>query len=160
MISDSGSPPAGGELVAPLPAGQNVGKIAGLSGQVMVERANIFIAHPSLGELTFEGDILRTGQDGEVSAQFVDGTYVALTPDESIVLEGFAYEPHNIAGSVSFRALKGHFAFFGGEIAKRGRFIVHTPKAQIRNTGAAGFGVFAFAFFWRWLTRLAPTAKK
>src|SRR6185312_4553339 len=75
-----------------------------------------------------------------------DGTCITLTPDAEIALEGFSYSAEGGEPSACFRTVKGRFAFLGGEIARRGRFVVDTPKSQIRNTGAAGLGVFAFAF--------------
>ena len=117
-----------------------------MSGRVTINRADTFISQPSPGELLYQGDLIVAGVDGEVSILCVDGTCIALTPASTVELEGFSYEPGAIDASACFRAVKGRFAFLGGEIARRGRFIVDTPKAKIRNTGAAGLGAFAFAF--------------
>src|SRR5665213_666817 len=133
MGRNSDGVPVGGEsILYGLKGGNAVGKIAGLSGRVTIERGRDIIAEPVCGELVFQGDVVLTGSDGEVSLLFVDGTCISLTADAAIALDGFSYDADNVAPSACFRTIKGRFAFLGGEIARRGRFVVETQKAQIR----------------------------
>src|SRR5665213_1290344 len=133
MLFGADDPPAGGELLfSGGMAGKAIGNIASLSGHVTIKRGQNIIAEPVCGELVCQGDVVLTGSDGEVSLLFVDGTCIGLTADAAIALDGFSYDADNVAPSACFRTIKGRFAFLGGEIARRGRFVVETQKAQIR----------------------------
>ena len=125
-----------------------IGKLQTVAGLVTVTRANVVIAQPAVGDLVYEGDLIKTGIDGLIAISFVDGTRFHLYASAHIVLDEFICGEEKSPDSALFRIVKGVFGFIGGKVAANGRLIIDTPVARIQSTApAAGIGSLAFSIF-------------
>jgi hypothetical protein len=131
------------------PAVQNVasspiGKVVAATGSVTIEHVNAVAVQASLpgqagqtkvGDLVYQGDVVRTGSDGRVSINFADDTSFNLSNNASMTLDEFVYDPNGKSNSTLFNLSKGAFTFVAGKIAKNGDMKVETPVATMGIRG-------------------------
>ena len=123
-----------------------IGKIETAIGSVTIARTNADVAHPAVGDLVYEGDLIETGIDGLVGIVFVDGTTFHLHASARMVLNEFIYGAEKSSNSALLQVTKGLFSFLAGKVATTGRLIIDTPLGKIRSTApAAGIGSLAFS---------------
>ena len=84
-----------------------------------------------VGDLVYQGDVVRTGADGRVSINFADGTSFNLSNNANMALNEFVYDPNGKSNSTLFNLSKGAFTFVAGKIAKTGDMKVDTPVATM-----------------------------
>ena len=131
------------------PAVQNVastaiGKVVTATGSVTIEHVNAVIVQANLpsqagqtkvGDLVYQGDVVRTGADGRVSINFTDGTSFNLSNNANMTLNEFVYDPNGKSNSTLFNLSKGTFTFVAGKIAKTGDMKIDTPVATMGIRG-------------------------
>jgi hypothetical protein len=131
------------------PAGQNgasssIGKVVAATGSVTIEHVNAVAVQANLssqasqtkvGDLVYQGDVVRTGADGRVSISFADDTSFNLSKNASMTLDEFVYDPNGKSNSTVFNLSKGAFTFVAGKIAKSGDMKVETPVATMGIRG-------------------------
>ncbi len=104
------------------------------------------------------GDLVTTGADSAVRAQFADGTLFSLGANARATIDGFAYDAAKPASSVSLSFLRGAFRFVSGKPthANPGQPAIRTPVAAIGIRGTIVTGVIgpeALAYY----RRIDPT---
>ena len=131
------------------PAVQNaasspIGKVIAATGSVTIEHVNAVIVQANLpsqagqtkvGDLVYQGDVVRTGADGRVSINFADGTSFNLSNNANMALNEFVYDPNGKSNSTLFNLSKGTFTFVAGKIAKTGDMKIDTPVATMGIRG-------------------------
>ena len=88
-----------------------------------------------VGDLVYQGDVVRTGADGRVSINFTDGTSFNLTNNANMTLNEFVYDPNGKSNSTLFNLSKGTFTFVAGKVAKTGDMKITTPVATMGIRG-------------------------
>ena len=141
--------PAQAQSGAAQPAVQDValnpiGKVVAATGSVTIEHVNAVVVQAKLpsqagetkvGDLVYQGDVVRTGADGRVSINFTDGTSFNLTNNANMTLNEFVYDPNGKSNSTLFNLSKGTFTFVAGKIAKTGDMKIDTPVATMGIRG-------------------------
>jgi hypothetical protein len=131
------------------PAVQNavsspIGKVIAATGSVTIEHVNAVAVQAALpsqagqtkvGDLVYQGDVVRTGSDGRVSITFADDTSFNLSKNARMTLDEFVYDPNGKSNSTVFNLSKGAFTFVAGKIAKNGDMKVETPAATMGIRG-------------------------
>jgi hypothetical protein len=131
------------------PAVQNaasspIGKVIAATGSVTIEHVNAVIVQANLpsqagqtkvGDLVYQGDVVRTGADGKATINFADGTSFNLSNNANMELNEFVYDPNGKSNSTLFNLSKGAFTFVAGKIAKTGDMKIDTPVATMGIRG-------------------------
>ena len=121
-----------------------IGKVVAATGSVTIEHVNAVVVQAKLpsqageakvGDLVYQGDVVRTGADGRVSINFTDGTSFNLTNNANMTLNEFVYDPNGKSNSTLFNLSKGTFTFVAGKIAKTGDMKIETPAATMGIRG-------------------------
>jgi hypothetical protein len=121
-----------------------IGKVVTATGSVTVEHVNTVVVQANLasrtgetkvGDLVYQGDVVRTGADGRVSINFTDGTSFNLSNNANMALNEFVYDPNGKSNSTLFNLTKGTFTFVAGKIAKTGDMKIDTPVATLGIRG-------------------------
>ena len=124
-------------------ASKPIGKVVTVTGSVTIEHVNAAVVQASLGgqiaskvgDLVYQGDVVRTGADGLVSMNFADGTSFNLSKNANMTLNEFVYDPNGKSNSTLFNLSKGTFTFVAGKIAKTGDMKIDTPVATMGIRG-------------------------
>ncbi len=118
-----------------------IGKVVAATGSVTIEHVNAVVvqatlasqaAETKIGDLVYQGDVVRTGADGRVSINFTDGTSFNLTNNANMTLNEFVYDPNGKSNSTLFNLSKGTFTFVAGMTAKTGDMKIENSR---RNHG-------------------------
>jgi hypothetical protein len=121
-----------------------IGKVVTATGSVAIDHAGAVIvqanvpdqaAQTKVGDLVYLGDVVRTGADGRVGINFVDGTSFNLTSNAQMVLDEFVYDPNGKSNTTTFNLTKGTFTFVAGAVAKTGDMKIETPVATMGIRG-------------------------
>lgn len=125
-------------LLAPvLATGQTAppaGRIKVATGTVSVVRGGQAVGAVPGAEIV-EGDILRTGIDGRLSAMLKDESRVSLGPNSELALTRFAYAPSDAQLGLGLRLTRGVLSYVSGLIAKL------APEAVRLQTPTSVIGV-------------------
>ena len=125
-------------------ASNPIGKVVAATGSVTIEHVNAVMVQANLpsqagqtkvGDLVYQGDVVRTGADGRVSINFTDGTSFNLSNNANMALNEFVYDPNGKSNSTLFNLSKGTFTFVAGKIAKTGDMKIETPVATMGIRG-------------------------
>jgi len=125
-------------------ASNPIGKVIAATGSVTIEHVNAVVVQANLpsqasqtkvGDLVYQGDLVRTGADGRVSINFTDGTSFNLSNNANMALNEFVYDPNGKSNSTLFNLTKGTFTFVAGNIAKTGDMKIDTPVATMGIRG-------------------------
>jgi hypothetical protein len=110
------------------------GRIKTVSGSAFVLRNSVLIpAQP--GQVVYEADAIRTGEDGSVGVTLTDDTRLALGPASEMRLERFVYAPGTGNFGLVLKFVRGVTAYVSGRMAKL------APDAIRLETPAAIVGV-------------------
>src|SRR5947207_7347262 len=121
-----------------------IGKVVTATGSITIEHVNPVVVQANLpsqagrtkvGDLVYQGDVVRTGADGRVSINFTDDTSFNLSSNASMTLNEFVYDPNGKSNSTLFNLSKGTFTFIAGKIAKTGDMKIDTPAATMGIRG-------------------------
>lgn len=123
-------------------AAMPIGKVVALKGSVTVEHTSVVAVQVNLqrgetkiGDSVYQGDIVQSGADGQVSINFTDGTSFNLASNAKMTLDEFVYDPKGKSNSTLINLSKGAFTFVAGQIAKTGSMKVDTPVATMGIRG-------------------------
>jgi hypothetical protein len=136
-----------------------VGKVVAATGSVSIERASAVVVQANVagqadqtkvGDLVYQGDVIKTGADGRIGINFADGSSFNLSGNARMALDEFVYDPNGKSNSSFFSLTNGTMTFVAGSIAKAGDMKVDTPVAtmgirgttphvEISNDGAVKF---------------------
>jgi hypothetical protein len=125
-------------------AASSIGKVVAATGSVTIEHVNAVVVQANIpsqtgqtkvGDLVYQGDVVRTGADGRVSINFADDTSFNLSNNAKMTLDEFVYDPNGKSNSTLFNLSKGAFTFVAGKIAKNGDMKVETPVATMGIRG-------------------------
>jgi hypothetical protein len=119
-----------------------IGKVVTATGSVTIEHVNavvvqVNVAGPGtkVGDLVYQGDVVRTGADGRVGITFNDGTSFNLSNNANMALTEFVYDPNGKSNSTLFNLTKGTFTFVAGKVARTGDMKIDTPVATMGIRG-------------------------
>src|SRR6267154_2471443 len=121
-----------------------IGKVVTATGSITIEHVNAVVVQANLpsqagqtkvGDLVYQGDVVRTGADGRVSINFADGTSFNLSNNANMTLNEFVYDPKGKSNSTLFNLSTGTFTFVAGKIAKTGDMKIDTPVATMGIRG-------------------------
>src|SRR3954468_3684728 len=125
-------------------ASKPIGKVITSTGSVTIEHVNAVVVQANVpsqagqtkvGDLVYQGDVVRTGADGRVSINFTDGTSFNLAIIASMTLNEFVYDPNSKSNSTLISLAKGTFTFIAGQVAKTGDMKIDTPVATMGIRG-------------------------
>ena len=116
-------------------AGEPIGQVDNLDGEVTATRADGTQVTLSIGDPVFQGDILESAADGAIGVTLADETTFSMAENSRMVLDEMVYDAETHTGSISFSAMEGVFTFLSGEIAKA------DPEAMTVQTPVATIGI-------------------
>jgi hypothetical protein len=125
-------------------ASKPIGKVVTATGLVTIEHVNAVVVQANLasqagqtkiGDLVYQGDVVRTAVDGRVGINFTDGTSFNLSSNANMTLNEFVYDPNGKSNSTLVNLTKGTFTFVAGQIAKTGDMKIETPVATMGIRG-------------------------
>jgi hypothetical protein len=121
---------------------KSIGKVVAATGSVSIERASAVVVQAStagqetkVGDLVYQGDVVKTGADGRVGINFADGSSFNLSSNARIALDEFVYDPNSRSNSTFFNLTNGTITFVAGNVAKTGDMKVDTPVATMGIRG-------------------------
>ena len=97
-----------------------IGKVVAADGSVIIEHAGAAIVQANvageaiqtkIGDPVYLGDVVRTGVDGRVGINFVDGTSFNLSSDARMTLDEYVYDPAGKSNSTIFNLDSGDVRF-------------------------------------------------
>jgi hypothetical protein len=121
-----------------------IGKIVIATGSVSIERASAVVVQANVagqadqtkvGDLVYQGDVVKTGADGRIGINFADGSSFNLSSNARMALDEFVYDPSGKSNSTFFSLTNGTMTFVAGSIAKSGDMKVDTPVATMGIRG-------------------------
>ncbi len=115
------------------------GSAQGVNPAADVDRAGI-TQTLRVGSDVFIGDIVRTGDKGQVQILFADDTKLVVGPASSLEIEDYLLRNDGSAGKFAVDMLGGSFRFATGE-ADKSRYRIDTPTGTIGVRGTK-FDVF------------------
>ena len=93
------------------------GRIKISSGTAYIVRGGALVP-AQVGQLVYEADGLRTGDNGRLGVTLKDDTRLSLGPGSEIRLDRFAYEPAQGQLGFVMKVVRGVAAYVSGRIAK------------------------------------------
>jgi len=121
-----------------------IGKVVTADGPVVIEHVGAAIVQAKVagesiqtkvGDPVYLGDVVRTGADGRVGINFVDGTSFNLLSNARMTLDEYVYDPAGKSNSTIFNLTRGTFVFVAGQVAKTGDMKIETPVATMGVRG-------------------------
>lgn len=121
-----------------------IGRVVAVTGSVVIERPGAAVVQvgtssqpvlTKVGDLVYQGDVVRTEADGRVGINFTDGTSFNLASNARMVMSEFVYDPNGTQNSTLLKLTKGTFTFVAGNIAKTGDMKIDTPVATMGIRG-------------------------
>jgi len=97
--------------------GTAAGRIKLVSGSAFIVRSSGQVAAQA-GQVVYQADVLRTGNDGRLGITLEDDTRISLGPDSEVRLDRFAYRPAEGVLGFVMRVSRGVAAYVSGRIAK------------------------------------------
>ncbi|MBL28017.1 MAG: hypothetical protein CMM50_10775, partial [Rhodospirillaceae bacterium] len=125
--------------------GEPIGTVDSVTGQVTAQRVDGTVVTLTVGDPVFQGDVLETTADGEITLIFLDNSEFSMSESARMVLDELIYDPDSGDGSAQFSVLQGVFAFVSGEVAANnpGATTIETPVATIGIRGTS----LVFSYF-------------
>jgi hypothetical protein len=121
-----------------------IGRVMVASGTATVERINALVVLASIekagplkkGDHVYLGDVVTTGDNSQLSINFIDGASFVMSSNARMTLNQYVYNPDDQKkNSMLFSLAKGAFTFLAGSIAKTGNMKVDTPVATMGIRG-------------------------
>jgi hypothetical protein len=124
-----------GVAIISLPAaGEDIGQIKTLTGEVYIERQNVKRL-AQVGDRLEAADTVITGPNSRVGITFIDNSRFSAGPHSHIELEQFQFNPTTYEGTFSTKMRQGTLAIISGHIAER------SPDAMKVRTPTTILGV-------------------
>ena len=141
--------PSKAQIAPPQPAvldslAKPIGRVVVATGSVSIERASAMVVQANVagqadqtkvGDLVYQGDVVKTGADGRIGINFADGSSFNLSSNARMALDEFVYDPNGKSNSTFFSLTNGTMTFVAGSIAKSGDMKVDTPVATMGIRG-------------------------
>jgi hypothetical protein len=141
--------PAKAQIAPPQPVvldslAKPIGRVVVATGSVSIERASAMVVQANVagqadqtkvGDLVYQGDVVKTGADGRMGINFADGSSFNLSSNARMALDEFVYDPNGKSNSTFFNLTNGTMTFVAGSIAKSGDMKVDTPVATMGIRG-------------------------
>lgn len=127
----------------------SVGQAVGVSQNAFLER-NGRESYLEQGGDVVLGDVITTGNSGQVQIQFRDGTKIAISQNSSLVIESVLFDNSNRASDFTVNAVGGAFRFLSGN-SDSSSYSIRTSNATMGIRGTA----FDFAASTRGEVRVA-----
>src|SRR5215510_7225737 len=141
--------PSSAQIAPPRPAvvdspAKPIGKVVVATGSVSIERTSAVVVQANVagqtgetkvGDLVYQGDVVKTGSDGRISINFADGSSFNLSSNARMALDEFVYDPNGKSNSTFFNLTNGTATFVSVSIAKNGSMKVDTPIATMGIRG-------------------------
>jgi hypothetical protein len=121
-----------------------IGKVVVATGSVSIERTSAVVVQANVagqtgetkvGDLVYQGDVVKTGANGRIGINFADGSSFNLSSNARMTLDEFVYDPNGKSNSTFFSLTNGTMTFVAGGIAKTGDMKVDTPVATMGIRG-------------------------
>ena len=114
------------------------GRIKVVSGSAFIVRSGGTIP-AEVGQIVFESDSLRTGDDGRLGITLDDDTRLSLGPGSEVRLNSFSYAPAQGSVGLAMSFLRGIAVYVSGQIAKLAPDSVRleTPSAIVGVRGTS-----------------------
>jgi hypothetical protein len=121
-----------------------IGKVVAATGSVSIERTSAAVVQANVagqadqtkvGDLVYQGDVVKTGADGRIGINFADGSSFNLSSNARMALDEFVYDPNGRSNSSFFSLSNGTMTFVAGSVAKTGDMKVDTPVATMGIRG-------------------------
>jgi hypothetical protein len=119
-----------------------IGKVVTATGSVSIERTGAMVVQVStagqetkVGDVVYQGDVVKTGGDGRIGINFADGSSFNLSSNARMALDEFVYDPNGRSNSTLFNLTNGTMTFVAGAVAKTGSMKVDTPVATMGIRG-------------------------
>ena len=112
-----------------------IGQVETVAGDTSVQRPDGTVEVLEVGTKIFQQDVVQTGEGGQVSVTFVDGTIFTLAASSRMVIDELIYDVDGADNSGGFSLLQGGFVFIAGQVAKTGSMEVGTPSSTMGIRG-------------------------
>jgi len=142
MVNRLAGPLAPAQYAGPQSAGETIGTVQKLVGEVIVKHADGSETALKQGDPVFQDDVIKTGKDAALGLSFKDGSVFSLGADARMTIDELVYDPKTGEGHSDVSVVKGMFNFVSGDIAANnpGEMKVHTPVATLGIRGTTGGG--------------------
>ena len=115
--------------------GNTIGAVKRVQPQVDAIRASE-VLHLAVGSKLQQEDVLRSGEDARLEAEFLDGTRLTLGENAELKLDRYVYDPANALRNRLIAKVKGAFLFIGGRMKRSsGNIAITTPNALVEVQG-------------------------
>jgi hypothetical protein len=128
-------------LIIPAPAkaqgaAATAGRIKTSSGRALIVRDGRELA-ATPGTAVLQGDVLRTGSNGQLSVMLRDNSRLSLAAGTEVAVREFAFSPAEGRLAMFLRAAYGVMAFISGRIAQLSpdSVRIETPKLVVAMRG-------------------------
>ncbi len=91
-----------------------------------------------INERLVTNETIETSENGGGQVLFLDQTSLTISPNSSIVLDQYVYDPDEQTGQIGISVLKGAMRMVGGRITKTEPALIRTPSATIGIRGGIG----------------------
>ncbi|MCC8936107.1 FecR domain-containing protein [Bradyrhizobium sp. Arg68] len=121
-----------------------IGKVVSVTGTAVIEHRGAAVVQANtsgqppqakVGDLVYQGDVVRTEANSKLGINFIDGTSFNLASNARMVMTDFVYDPNSTSNSTLLSLTKGTFTFVAGNIAKTGDMQIDTPVATMGIRG-------------------------
>jgi len=141
--STNPAPPLGTDVeLAQVSAGDSVGRVDTIKGDVFVTRTDGSKIKAATGLEIFQGDVVETDADGAIGIVFADDSTFSLAEAGQMTIDEMVYDPGGQQGTAALSVAQGVFTFVSGQIAKTAvdAMIINTPTATLGIRGTSGGG--------------------
>ena len=116
-------------------ADTTIGAVKRVKPQVDAIRASE-VLHLAVASKLQQEDVLRSGEDARLEAEFLDGTRLTLGENAELKLDRYVYDPANALRNRLIAKVKGAFLFIGGRMKRSsGNIAITTPNALVEVQG-------------------------
>lgn len=116
--------------------GYPIGKIKKVKGEVAVSRSGKEMS-VNIGDLLYQNDTIRTGEESWVGIIFEDNTVLSLGSKSEIVVDEYVFAPQQGRLSMVASIVRGTLSYLSGIIGNQSpeSVKIHTPDATIGIRG-------------------------
>jgi len=141
--STTPAPPQESDVeLAQVSAGDAVGRVDTIKGDVFVTRTDGSKVKAATGLEIFQGDVVETDADGAIGIVFADDSTFSLAEAGQMTIDEMVYDPGGQEGTAALSVAQGVFTFVSGQIAKTAvdAMVINTPTATLGIRGTSGGG--------------------
>jgi len=117
-------------------AGTKVGVVGALNPKATAVDEDGAKRALKVGDDIYLNDTIETTQGGSAQLMFLDRSALTISPNTSVTIDKFVYDPESEDGSMTLESAKGAFRLIGGALTKKKPVTVKTPVSTIGIRGA------------------------